>query len=169
MGWIRAGDGMPNTFIFFDFRRFFDIWGFSKNWSGVIPIPVRGDPHTRPGRPPYQSGAAPIPVRGGPPYQSEALEIAGDRGFVLSLGGLCCLLGLCLICRGFVLSVGALYSLLGLCLVISCIPIQFSPHPRAPRQAAPGPTAGGPIIDIDILHNLVIGLMWPTRFPALAS
>ena len=30
-----------------------------------------------------------------------------------------CLLGLCLICRGFVLSVGALYSLLGLCLVIS--------------------------------------------------
>ena len=47
---------------------------------------------------------------GRPPYQAGALEIAGDRGFVLSLGGLCCLMGRCLICRGFVLSVGALYS-----------------------------------------------------------
>ena len=47
---------------------------------------------------------------GRPPYQAGASEIAGDRGFVLSLGGLCCLLGFCLICWGFVLSVGALYS-----------------------------------------------------------
>ena len=28
LGWIRTGDALLNTFIFFDFRRFFDILGF---------------------------------------------------------------------------------------------------------------------------------------------
>ena len=46
-----------------------------------------------------------------------------------------CLLGLCLKCRGFVLSVGALYTLLGLCLVISCSggPRPLGGRPQAPR------------------------------------
>ena len=49
-----------------------------------------------------------------------ALEIVGDRGFVLSVGALSNMSGFCLICRVFVLSVGALYCLSGLCKVISC-------------------------------------------------
>ena len=47
---------------------------------------------------------------GDPPYQSGALEIAGDRGFVLSVGALSNMSGFCIVCLGFVLSVGALYS-----------------------------------------------------------
>ena len=39
-----------------------------------------------------------------------ALEIVGDRGFVLSVGDLSNISGFCIVCRGFVLSVGTLYS-----------------------------------------------------------
>ena len=109
--------------------------------SVLDPIGDRGDVyigHPLIGGPPYQAGAAPhtrpgrppIPGRGGPPYQAALSNMSG----------------FCLICRGFVLSVGALYSLLGLCLVISCSggPRPLGGRPQAPRRAAPGPSAGGP-------------------------
>ena len=39
-----------------------------------------------------------------------ALEIVGDRGFVLSVGALSNMSGFCIVCWDFVLSVGALSS-----------------------------------------------------------
>ena len=105
------------THFLFDFRRFFDILGFSKKIgpgrppyrSGVTPIPGRGDPHTRPGRPSYQSGATPIPVRGVGDRWRPGLRVV-FRGVVLSVGALSNMSGFCIVCWGFVLSVGALYS-----------------------------------------------------------
>ena len=52
---------------------------------------------------------------------------------VLRLCIVCRLSGFCIVCLGFVLSVGAVYNLLGLCIVSWCVPTP-SMHPYAPLR-----------------------------------